>query len=71
MEKMLVTQALNETKLLDGRISRAIDTGNFVAAAKLSESKVTSTKAILKIVGSERARESDSLCWRLNKHFIG
>lgn len=43
MEKMLVTQALNEIKLLDGRISRAIDTGNFVAAAKLSESKVTST----------------------------
>lgn len=43
MEKMLVTQALNEIKLLDGRISRAINTGNFVAAAKLSESKVTST----------------------------
>ena len=38
MEKMLVTQALNEIKLLDGRISRAINTGNFVAAAKLSES---------------------------------
>ena len=33
MEKMLVTQALNELKLLDGRINRAISNGEYVAAA--------------------------------------
>lgn len=43
MERMLVTQALNEIKLLDGRINRAISTGSYIAAAKLNESKVTST----------------------------
>lgn len=43
MEKMLVTQALNELKLLDGRINRAISNGTYVAAAKLSETKVSST----------------------------
>ena len=40
---MLVTQALNELKLLDGRINRAISNGTYVAAAKLSETKVSST----------------------------
>ncbi|EHF00021.1 hypothetical protein [Enterocloster citroniae] len=43
MEKMLVTQALNELKLLDGRINRAISNGEYVAAARLNESKVSST----------------------------
>ena len=42
MEKMLVTQALNELKLLDGRIDRAISTGRFVTSAKLIEKKVNS-----------------------------
>lgn len=42
MEKMLVTQALNELKLLDGRIERAIEAGSYVAAAKNCEKKVSS-----------------------------
>lgn len=41
MEKMLVTQALNELKLLDARIIREINSSKFVAAAKKSEKKVT------------------------------
>lgn len=40
-EKMLVTQALNELKLLDSRINREIRTASFVSAAKKSEKKVT------------------------------
>ena len=40
-EKMLVTKALNELKLLDARINRAIVDGEFVAAAKTAEKKVT------------------------------
>lgn len=40
MEKMLVTQALNELKTLDARIHRAISGAVFVAAAKTSEKKV-------------------------------
>lgn len=40
-EKMLVTQALNELKVLDSRIDREIRTANFVAAAKKAEKKVT------------------------------
>lgn len=40
-EKMLVTQALNELKLLDSRINREIRTASFVSAAKQSEKKVT------------------------------
>lgn len=42
MEKMLVTQALNELKLLDGRIERAIESGSYVSAAKICEKKVSS-----------------------------
>lgn len=38
--KMLVTQGLNELKLLDSRINRAISGAKFVAAAKDSENKV-------------------------------
>ena len=41
MEKMLVTQALNELKTLDARIRRATMNGVFVAAAKTSEKKIT------------------------------
>ena len=41
MEKMLVTQGLNELKTLDSRINRAIRGMNLVAAAKTSEKKVT------------------------------
>ena len=41
MEKMLVTQGLNELKTLDNRIKRAIDNASFVASAKTSEKKVT------------------------------
>lgn len=44
MEKMLVTQGLNELKTLDARIYRAINTANFIAAAKNSENKVTPYK---------------------------
>lgn len=39
-ERMLVTKALNELKLLDARITRAINDGGYVAAAKTSEKKV-------------------------------
>ena len=42
MEKMLVTQALNELKTLDSRIKRAINTADFVASAKICEKNVTS-----------------------------
>lgn len=41
MEKMLVTQALNELNLLDSRIQRETNTAKFVAAAKTNETKVT------------------------------
>ena len=41
MEKMLVTQGLNELKTLDARITRAIRDAAFVSAAKTSEKKVT------------------------------
>lgn len=41
MEKMLVTQGLNELKTLDSRINRAIRNSSFVASAKTSEKKVT------------------------------
>ena len=40
MEKMLVTQALNELKTLDARISRAIRNATFIAGAKTSDTKV-------------------------------
>lgn len=40
MEKMLVTQGLNELKTLDSRINRAIREAKFVAPAKTSEKKV-------------------------------
>lgn len=40
MEKMLVTQALNELKLLDNRINKAINDAVLVIAAKRSEKKV-------------------------------
>ena len=36
MEQMLVTKGLNELKLLDSRINRKIEEGEFIAAAKLS-----------------------------------
>lgn len=39
-EKMLVTKALNELKLLDSRIHRAINESNFIAAAKTIEKKI-------------------------------
>lgn len=39
-EKMLVTKALNELKLLDSRIKREIDAGSFVVGAKTVETKV-------------------------------
>lgn len=41
VEKMLVTQALNELKLLDDRINKAINDAVLVIAAKRSEKKVT------------------------------
>lgn len=40
-EKMLVTKALNELKLLDERIRKEIMNSSFVAAAKIVEKKVT------------------------------
>lgn len=40
MEKLLVTQGLNELKLLDARINRAISGAKFVAVAKDSINKV-------------------------------
>ena len=44
MEKMLVTQGLNELSLLDARIHKAIDSGCFVSPAKTNEKKVTPNK---------------------------
>ena len=40
-EKMLVTKALNELKLLDERIRKEIMNSSFVATAKIVEKKVT------------------------------
>ena len=40
MEKILVTQALNELKTLDSRIDRAIRNASFIVQAKTSDSKV-------------------------------
>lgn len=40
MEKMLVTQALNELKVLDSRIGRAVRDADFITPAKTSDSKV-------------------------------
>lgn len=40
MEKMLVTQGLNELKTLEARIDRAIGNASFVAAAKTCEKNV-------------------------------
>ena len=37
MEKMLVTQALNELKVIGNRISKTIDQSEFVIASKISE----------------------------------
>ena len=42
MEKILVTQALNELKTLDSRIMRAINSATFVTSAKICEKNVTS-----------------------------
>ena len=41
MEKMLVTVALNELKLLDSRIIKEIDRGSFIYSAKKSSPKVS------------------------------
>lgn len=43
MEKMLVTVALNELKLLDSRIIKEIDRGSFISSAKKSSPKVSPT----------------------------
>ena len=40
MEQMLVTKGLNELKLLDSRINRKIEEGEFIAAAKVSVQNV-------------------------------
>lgn len=40
MEQILVTKGLNELKLLDSRINRKIEEGEFIAAAKLSVKNV-------------------------------
>lgn len=45
MEKMLVTQALNELKTLDARIMRAINNANFIVASKVCEKNVNSNKS--------------------------
>lgn len=44
MEKMLVTQGLNELSLLDSRINKAISNGGFISPAKTNEKKVTPNK---------------------------
>ena len=41
MEKMLVTVALNELKLLDSRIAKEITRGSFISSAKKSNPKVS------------------------------
>lgn len=56
MEKMLVTQGLNELKLLDSRITREVRIANFVIAAKTKETKVTSN--LTKAEYAEKARAS-------------
>lgn len=40
MEKMLITQALNELKTLDARINRGINKADFIEAAKISDSNI-------------------------------
>lgn len=41
MEKMLVTEALNELKLLDARILKAIHSNDFVTSAKKNDDKLS------------------------------
>ncbi len=53
-EKMLVTKALNELKLLDSRINKEIKNAYFVTCAKTAEKKVNAH--ITKEEYSERAR---------------
>lgn len=61
MEKMLVTQALNELKLLDSRIGKEISRSRFIAAAKTSEKKVSPN--LSKEDFSENAKASyQSIC---------
>lgn len=45
MEKMLVTQGLNELKVLDARIEREIYNAKFIDAAKTSEKNVSAGKS--------------------------
>lgn len=54
-EKMLVTKALNELKLLDSRINKAIQYSNFVMAAKTSDKNVTPNMTKVEFVDKTRA----------------
>lgn len=56
MEKMLVTQGLNELKLLDQRIFNKIHNGKYVVACKTNEKNVS--PGLTKIDFIERAREN-------------
>lgn len=55
MEKMLVTQGLNELKTLDSRIYKAISSAEFISAAKLSDEKVNPTKTKEKFIKDAKA----------------
>lgn len=45
MERMLVTQVLNELKLIGNRIDRTLDNAQFIASAKTSGKNVTPSKS--------------------------
>lgn len=53
---MLVTEALNELKVLDARINRAIDTASFIVASKKSEKNAC--PGLTKEDFSKKAKES-------------
>lgn len=55
MEKMLVTQALNELKTLDARIYRATTNASFVAAAKTENPNVTPSVTKEKFIKDAKA----------------
>lgn len=55
MEKMLVTRALNEIKLLNSRIDNAINTAKFVAPAKICEGNISPGKSKEDFMASAKA----------------
>lgn len=56
MEKMLVTVALNELKLLDSRITKEINKGSFISSAKKSSPKVAPTMSKDEFIEEAKSR---------------